>query len=64
MEILWVLLGILYFVLMVSLGVMTFRKGHYWLFWLGLFVPLLWVIGALIEPTPAAVERAALRGTA
>ena len=32
MEFLWVLLGILYFVLMVTLGVMTFRGGHYWLF--------------------------------
>jgi NhaP-type Na+/H+ or K+/H+ antiporter len=57
MEWLWVLLGILYFALMVTLGVMTFRGGHYWLFGLGIFVPLLWVIGALIAPTEAAAGR-------
>ena len=57
MEVLWVLLGILYFVLMVTLGVMTFRGGHYWLFGLGIVFPLLWVIGALIGPAEAAASR-------
>ena len=61
MEILWAGLGILYVVLVITLGVMTFRGGHYWLFWLGFFMPLLWIIGGLIEPTEAARERAALR---
>ena len=60
MEWLWVLLGILYFALMVTLGVMTFRGGHYWLFGLGIFVPLLWVIGALIAPTEAAASKHAV----
>jgi hypothetical protein len=41
----------------VTLGVMTFRGGHYWMFWLGFFVPLLWIVGALIEPTAAARHR-------
>jgi hypothetical protein len=31
------------------------------MFWLGFFIPLLWIVGALIEPTEAAVERAALK---
>jgi ABC-type multidrug transport system permease subunit len=61
MEILWALLGVLYVVLVITLGVMTFRGGHYWMFWLGFFIPLLWIVGALIEPTEAARERAALR---
>ncbi len=56
-------LGILYIVLVITLGVMTFRGGHYWMFWLGFFVPLLWIVGALIEPTEAARHRAAV-GTA
>ena len=57
MEFLYVGLGILYIALVVTLGVMTFRRGHYWLFWLGFFVPLLWLVGAMIAPTPAAVIR-------
>jgi len=60
MEILWAGLGVLYIVLVITLGVMTFRHGHYWMFWLGFFVPLLWLIGAMIEPTAAARQRAAL----
>ncbi len=58
-------LGILYIVLVITLGVMTFRGGHYWMFWLGFFAPLLWIIGALIEPTEAARQREAVgAGTA
>ena len=61
MEWLWILLVILYIVAMVTLGVRTFRGGHYWLFWLGFFVwPLLWIIGGLIEPTEAARRRHAV----
>jgi hypothetical protein len=60
MEILWAGLGVLYVVLVITLGVMTFRRGHYWMFWLGFFVPLLWLIGAMIEPTAAARQCAAL----
>ncbi len=60
MEWLWILLGVLYIALVVTLGVMTFRGGHYWMFWLGFFVPFLWLIGGLIEPTEAARRRAAV----
>ena len=50
-------LGILYVILVITLGVMTFRGGHYWMFWLGFFIPLLWIVGALIVPTAAARNR-------
>jgi len=46
----WVLFGILYFVLLVTLGVMTLRKGHTVLFVIGIFLPILWLIGAVIAP--------------
>jgi ABC-type multidrug transport system permease subunit len=52
----WVLLGLLYFVLLVTLGVMTIRKGHWFMFIVGIFIPLFWVIGALMPPTQAAAE--------
>jgi hypothetical protein len=29
---------------------MTLRKGHGWLFVLGIFFPILWLIGAIIQP--------------
>ena len=48
MEWLWVVLGIVYLAVLVTLGVMTFRGGHYWLFGLGFFVPVLWPIGAFL----------------
>ena len=54
MTVLWVLLGILYFVLLVTLGVATLRKGHFVLFILGIFLPLFWLIGGLMGPTPRA----------
>lgn len=43
-------LGILYFVLMVTLGVMTLRKGHWVMFIFGIFFPIMWLIGAVIAP--------------
>jgi hypothetical protein len=54
----------LYVVLLVSLGVATLRKGHTALFIFGFIFPLLWIIGAVIEPTPAvaaAQSRASLQ---
>jgi hypothetical protein len=29
------------------------------MFWIGFFLPFLWIIGALIAPTDAAIARAA-----
>jgi len=41
-------LGILYIILLVTLGVISLRKGHWVMFIIGLFVPLFWLIGALM----------------
>ena len=51
---LWVGLGILYLVLLVTLGITALRKGHWVMFILGIFLPLFWLIGAMIPPTEAA----------
>ena len=47
MEI-WVGGGIVYFVLLITLGVITIRKGHWVMFIIGLFLPLFWLIGAIL----------------
>jgi hypothetical protein len=43
-------LGILYLVLLVTLGILCLRKGHWVMFIVGLFFPLFWLIGAIIPP--------------
>ena len=43
-------LGILYLALLITAGVLTFRNRHMWLFFLGIFIPLLWLFGAIIPP--------------
>lgn len=43
--------GFFYVVLLVTLGLMTIRNGHGWMFFFGLFFPLLWVFGAFMRPT-------------
>ena len=45
-----VLLGAIYFVLLVTLGIMSIRKGHWVMFIIGIFIPLFWIIGALMPP--------------
>ena len=40
--------AVLYFVLLVTLGIMSIRKGHWVMFVVGLFLPLFWFIGALL----------------
>ncbi len=42
--------GIIYFVLLVTLGILSLRKGHWVMFIVGLFIPLFWIIGALMPP--------------
>ena len=54
MIVLWIALGVLYVVCLVSLGMTTLRNGHGFMFFFGFFFPLLWIIGALVAPTPAA----------
>ena len=62
MTVLWILLGIVYVFCWVFLGLATFRKGHYWLFWIGFIFLILWIVGALIAPTQRAAARAAATG--
>jgi hypothetical protein len=45
---------ILWFMLLVFLGVATLRRGHWIMFIVGIFLPLFWAIGALIPPTERA----------
>ena len=40
--------GILYLILAITLGVITIRRGHWVMFVLGIFLPLFWLIGALL----------------
>ena len=44
---------ILWIVLIITLGITTLRKGHWLLFILGIFLPLFWIIGAVIPPKTA-----------
>ena len=47
---LWGLLAVIYFVLLVVLGVTSLRKGHWIMFIIGIFIPLFWIIGAVMPP--------------
>ena len=49
---------VLYIVLLVSLGIASIRKGHWVMFLIGIFLPLFWLIGALMPPTGDARARA------
>jgi hypothetical protein len=42
--------GILYVVLLITLGVMTLRNRHRWMFFFGIFVPIIWIFGAIMRP--------------
>jgi hypothetical protein len=46
-----VLLGAIYIVLLITLGIISIRKGHWVMFIIGIFIPLFWIIGALLPPT-------------
>jgi ABC-type multidrug transport system permease subunit len=43
--------GILYAILLFTLGLMTLRNGHGWMFFFGIFFPVLWLFGAFMRPT-------------
>jgi hypothetical protein len=42
----------LYFVALITIALLTFRKGYTFLGCLGIFFPLLWLIGAILPPKP------------
>jgi len=45
----WIIGGaIIYLMLVVTLGVMSVRKGHWVMFIIGFFLPFFWLIGALM----------------
>jgi len=48
--------GLLYLVLLVTLGILSIRKGHWVMFIIGIFIPIFWIIGALMPPTQAAAR--------
>ena len=50
----WILLGAIYLTALIVLGMSTLRKGHYFLFVVGIVFPFLWIVGALMGPTPRA----------
>ena len=41
----------LWLVLLISLGMTAIRKGHWVMFILGIFLPIFWIIGAIMPPT-------------
>jgi len=43
-----ILLSAIYVVLVITLAVLCFRKGHWVLGLIGFILPLLWVIGAVL----------------
>jgi hypothetical protein len=54
----WILLAIAYIACWIFFGMATFRNGHYWLLWIGFILPILWIFGAFMRPTPRTAERA------
>jgi hypothetical protein len=43
-----VLWSAIYLVLLITLGILSLRKGHWVMFIIGIFIPLFWLIGALL----------------
>jgi hypothetical protein len=44
-------LGIIYIALVFTVAIVTFRKGHWVLGLIGFFIPILWLIGAILPAT-------------
>jgi hypothetical protein len=59
---LWFLVVALYLTALIALGLTTLRKGHIALFWFGIIFPILWIVGALMAPTPKAAAAGARAG--
>ena len=43
-------MGVIYLVLLFTVAVLTFRKGHWVLGLIGIFFPILWLVGAVLPP--------------
>jgi hypothetical protein len=59
---LWFVLVAVYLTALIVLGLATLRKGHTALFWFGIVFPILWIVGALMAPTPNAAAAEARAG--
>jgi hypothetical protein len=46
--------ALLYLVVAFTLGLMTLRNGHGWMFFFGIFFPVLWIFGAFMRRPGAA----------
>ena len=46
------LLGLLWFICLLSAGVLTWKNGRRVLFFIGFIVPILWIVGAMIGKKP------------
>ena len=42
--------GIVYLILVFTLGWSTLWNGHRWMFFFGIFFPVLWIFGAFMRP--------------
>jgi hypothetical protein len=40
----------LYLLVAFTIGLMTLRNGHGWMFFFGIFFPILWIFGAFMPP--------------
>ncbi len=47
----YALLGVLWLVLLLFFGIRSIRRGHWVMFIVGIFIPVFWIIGALLPPT-------------
>lgn len=59
----WILvlsLGGIYLALMLTVAVVTFQKGHIALGVIGIFFPILWLVGAMMKPKPGSSYRGSL----
>jgi hypothetical protein len=43
-------IGAIYLVLILTLGILTIRKGHWVMFLIGIILPIFWIIGAIMPP--------------
>jgi hypothetical protein len=59
---LWFVLVVVYLTALIVLGLATLRKGHTALFCFGIIFPVLWIVGALMAPTPRAAAANARPG--
>ena len=58
MTLLWIILAVAYIALFFWLGLTTLRNGHGWLFFFGIFFPILWIFGAFMAPAGSEVPPA------